>query len=196
MEESINSVVSFFTRRVAVLVLGRKSFIVLNCVISCRSSSLVPFNVYSSVQYPFCQENRTSIIVQILIYECMHSISAWHKSKAAHPVCHSFWKLTPVINIHTFLCKMKQLNLSIDGLICYANEREKSLFVCAKLSDFASFFFFFLFFLVKSTMRSSPSISSDESQVDKAIESGSSGNWSMEWCLYQQILIFGSLHVF
>jgi len=41
-------------------------------------------------------------------------------------------------------------------------------------------FFFFLFFLVKSTMRSSPSISSDESQVDKAIESGSSGNWSME----------------
>jgi hypothetical protein len=75
---------------------------------------------------------------------------------------------------------MKQLNLSIDGLICYANEREKSLFVCAKLSDFASFFFFFLFFLVKSTMRSSPSISSDESQVDKAIESGSSGNWSME----------------
>jgi hypothetical protein len=76
---------------------------------------------------------------------------------------------------------MKQLNLSIDGLICYANEREKSLCVCAKLSDFAScFFFFFLFFLVKSTMRSSPSISSDESQVDKAIESGSSGNWSME----------------
>jgi hypothetical protein len=73
---------------------------------------------------------------------------------------------------------MKQLNLSIDGLICYANEREKSLFVCAKLSDFAScFFFFFVFFLF---MRSSPSISSDESQVDKAIESGSSGNWSME----------------
>jgi hypothetical protein len=100
----------------------------------------------SSVQYPFCQENRTSIIVQILIYECMHSISAWHKSKAAHPVCHSFWKLTPVINIHTFLCKMKQLNLSIDGLICYANEREKSLFVCAKLSDFASCFFFLSFF--------------------------------------------------
>jgi hypothetical protein len=76
---------------------------------------------------------------------------------------------------------MKQLNLSIDGLICYANEREKSLFVCAKLSDFCFLFFFsFFFFLSKSTMRSSPSISSDESQVDKAIESGSSGNWSLE----------------
>jgi riboflavin transporter FmnP len=58
-------------------------------------------------------------------------------------------------------------------------ERKACLFVLNYLI-LLPFFFFFLFFLVKSTMRSSPSISSDESQVDKAIESGSSGNWSME----------------